>query len=85
MSRVNTASVKKSFNSILLFGAQGQLGAKLKSLLSSRGTVHALTEADLDLRDPKKLRVLSLQAKPSKKLNYRSRYFIQIHSIRMSF
>lgn len=61
---MNTASGKTSFNNILLFGANGQLGAKLKGLLSSRGTVHALTESALDLRDLNKLRALSLQAKP---------------------
>lgn len=64
MSRVNTVSPKNSFDNILLFGANGQLGTKLKSLLSSRGNVRALTETDLDLRDLPKLRALVVQAKP---------------------
>lgn len=64
MRRVITASGPKSFNSILLFGANGQLGTKLKSLLSTRGNVRALTVSDFDLRDLDKLRTLTLQAKP---------------------
>ena len=64
MSRENTTARQKSFNDILLFGSNGQLGTKLKSLLSSRGIVHALTESDLDLRDLNKLRALSLHARP---------------------
>lgn len=61
---MNTDSGRHSFNNILLFGANGQLGSKLKSLLSSRGVVRALTESDLDLRDLRKLRALVLQEKP---------------------
>ena len=64
MSRVSSEPRQKSFKNILLFGANGQLGAKLKSLLSSRGAVRALTESDLDLRDLQKLRTLALQARP---------------------
>lgn len=64
MSRVNTASGRKSFSNILLFGVNGQLGTKIRSLLSSRGTVRAFTESDLDLRDLNKLRTMSLQVKP---------------------
>lgn len=64
MTRVNTVPRPNFFSKIILFGANGQLGDKLNSLLSSRGTVHALTEPDLDLRDHQKLRTLVLQAKP---------------------
>lgn len=64
MSRENTAPRRSSFDNILLFGAKGQLGAKLKTLLASRGTVHALTESDLDLRDLNKLRAQAVQTKP---------------------
>ena len=49
---------------ILLFGANGQLGTKLKGLLAARGTVRTLTKSDLDLRDLTKLRALSWEAKP---------------------
>lgn len=58
------ASLPKKNLNILLFGANGQLGTKLKSLLAARGTVRALTEAELDLRDLTALRVLSLEARP---------------------
>lgn len=64
MSRVTSEPRQNPFKNILLFGANGQLGAKLKDLLSSRGNVRALTESDLDLRDLQKLRSLVLQAKP---------------------
>lgn len=64
MSRVTSELRQNSFKNILLFGANGQLGAKLKDLLSPRGTLHALTESDLDLRDLQKLHTLVLQAKP---------------------
>jgi len=49
---------------ILLFGAGGQLGSKLGSLLSARGTVRAVTHADLDLRDLPRLRTLIRESRP---------------------
>lgn len=50
---------------ILLFGANGQLGTKLKSLLAARGRVHAVDQAGLDLRDGVKLRALIRASQPA--------------------
>ena len=65
MSKAKTVLHKNPFTTILLFGAHGQLGTKLNSLLANRGPVRALGEAELDLRDLPKLRALALQAKPT--------------------
>ena len=54
-----------SFNRILLFGANGQLGSKLTSLLAGRGTVRAIGHAELDLRDLPTLRTLILDTQPA--------------------
>ena len=43
---------------ILLFGANGQLGTKLNTLLARKGTVRAVGHAELDLRDLTRLRAL---------------------------
>lgn len=50
--------------SILLFGANGQLGSKLKSLLAAKGAVRSVDTAELDLRDLPKLRALILDSCP---------------------
>ena len=50
---------------ILLFGANGQLGTKLKSLLATRGTVRAVGHAELDLRDLTTLRAFILGTNPA--------------------
>lgn len=50
---------------ILLFGANGQLGSKLKSLLAARGTVRAIAHSDLDLCDLARLRALILETNPT--------------------
>jgi dTDP-4-dehydrorhamnose reductase len=49
---------------ILLFGANGQLGHRLQTLLAARGTVRAIDQADLDLCDLEKLRSLVHESKP---------------------
>jgi len=54
---------------ILLFGANGQLGFKLKSLLACRGTVYAIGHAELDLRDLKKLKALIHDVNPALIIN----------------
>ena len=64
MSR-GTAGLHKDNRKILLFGANGQLGSKLKSLLAARGTVRAVGHSELDLRDLQKLRALILETKPA--------------------
>jgi len=55
----------KVSRNILLFGANGQLGSKLKGLLASRGTVRAIGHAELDLRDLPRLRAFILETKPA--------------------
>jgi dTDP-4-dehydrorhamnose reductase len=50
---------------ILLFGANGQLGSKLKSLLAAQGMVRAIGHAELDLRDLTTLRTLILETNPA--------------------
>lgn len=57
--------MQKNNRTILLFGANGQLGAKLKELLAARGTVRALGGSELDLRNLEKLRAMALQAQPA--------------------
>jgi len=54
-----------SFNRILLFGANGQLGSKLTSLLAARGNVQAVAHAEIDLRDLPTLRALILKTQPA--------------------
>ena len=49
---------------IVLFGAGGQLGTKLKSLLGARGSLRALDQADIDLCDLTRLRELLQEAQP---------------------
>ena len=49
---------------ILLFGANGQLGTKLNTLLATKGTVHAVGHAELDLRDLARLRTLIHDTNP---------------------
>jgi dTDP-4-dehydrorhamnose reductase len=60
-----TTGLQKNSRNILLFGANGQLGSKLKSLLAAQGVVRAIGHADLDLRDLSALRVLILEANPT--------------------
>jgi len=55
----------KNSRNILLFGANGQLGSKLKSLLAVKGTVHSVGHAELDLRNLPALRTLILETKPA--------------------
>lgn len=50
---------------ILLFGANGQLGTKLKNLLDARGRVRAVDQVDLDLRDADLLRALIRETDPA--------------------
>jgi dTDP-4-dehydrorhamnose reductase len=59
------AGLHNNSRTILLFGANGQLGAKLKSLLATRGIVRAVSHAELDLRDLTKLRTFIVEAKPT--------------------
>jgi dTDP-4-dehydrorhamnose reductase len=49
---------------ILLFGANGQLGTKLKDLLSSKGALRAVGSDDLDLRDLSVLRAFIREVRP---------------------
>lgn len=60
----NNSDLDISNRSILLFGANGQLGSKLKALLTRRGKLHAVGRAELDLRDLKKLRAFIQDRKP---------------------
>lgn len=50
------ASLHKNSHNILLFGAGGQLGTKLRTLLVATGQVDAVDQGDLDLRDLPRLR-----------------------------
>jgi dTDP-4-dehydrorhamnose reductase len=50
---------------ILLFGANGQLGTKLRDLLAAKGRVRAVDHAGLDLRDGAKLRALIRESRPA--------------------
>lgn len=58
------AGLHENSHNTLLFGANGQLGTKLNTLLARKGTVRAIGHADLDLRDLPKLRALLQDAKP---------------------
>ena len=58
------AGLHKNSHTILLFGANGQLGSKLKSLLAAKGAVRTVDTSELDLRDLPKLRALILDSSP---------------------
>jgi dTDP-4-dehydrorhamnose reductase len=49
---------------ILLFGANGQLGTRLRTLLTAHGPVRAVGHAELDLRDLVRLRALIRDVRP---------------------
>jgi dTDP-4-dehydrorhamnose reductase len=49
----------------LLFGANGQLGTTLKTLLAGKGAVRAVDQTDLDLRDLVALRAIIRETRPS--------------------
>lgn len=55
----------KNSGNILLFGAGGQLGTKLKTLLTARGIVRPLYQKDLDLRDHVRLRAVIHETRPA--------------------
>jgi len=55
----------RNHQNILLFGASGQLGTKLKTLLTSRGVVRPLDQKDIDLRDHARLRALIHETRPA--------------------
>jgi dTDP-4-dehydrorhamnose reductase len=59
------ADLHENSHNILLFGANGQLGTKLNTLLATKGTVRAVGHAELDLRDLPKLRTLILKTNPA--------------------
>jgi len=52
------ARLHKNSRNILLFGANGQLGSRLKTLLAVKGTLRTVDKSELDLRDLPKLRAL---------------------------
>jgi len=60
-----TAGLPDSNRNILLFGANGQLGTRLNTLLAAKGTVRAIGHAELDLRDLTKLRALIHETNPA--------------------
>jgi len=64
-----TAGLSDCYRNILLFGANGQLGTQLSTLLASKGKVRAVGHADLDLRDLAALRALIYEANPSLIIN----------------
>jgi dTDP-4-dehydrorhamnose reductase len=49
---------------ILLFGANGQLGSRLRTLLAAKGALRAFGQDDLDLRDLARLRSLIDDSRP---------------------
>ena len=49
---------------ILLFGVNGQLGTKLQALLSAKGSLRAVGQDDLDLRDLARLRAFIDENRP---------------------
>lgn len=49
---------------ILLFGANGQLGTRLKELLSVKGRLRTVGQDDLDLRELPRLRALITESRP---------------------
>lgn len=59
------AGLHKTSRKTLLFGANGQLGTKLNTLLTTKGTVRAIGHADLDLRDLATLRTLIHETNPA--------------------
>lgn len=59
-----TAGLHNDSRNILLFGANGQLGTRLRTLLMARGPVRAVGHAELDLRDLVRLRALVREARP---------------------
>ncbi len=59
------AGLHKDSRNILLFGANGQLGTKLNTLLATKGTVHAIGHSELDLRDLARLRARILETNPA--------------------
>jgi len=54
---------------ILLLGAHGQVGAALRPLLASLGTLTAWTRADLDLQQPAQIRARVLEVRPQLIIN----------------
>jgi dTDP-4-dehydrorhamnose reductase len=54
---------------ILLLGAHGQVGAALRPLLASMGTLTAWTRADLDLQQPAQIRARVLEVRPQLIIN----------------
>jgi dTDP-4-dehydrorhamnose reductase len=64
-----TTGLQKNNRNILLFGANGQLGSKLESLLAAQGVVRAIGHAELDLRDLSALRTLILETNPTLIIN----------------
>jgi len=60
-----TAGLPDSNRTILLFGANGQLGTKLHTSLATKGTVRAIGHAELDLRDLTGLRALVHETSPA--------------------
>jgi dTDP-4-dehydrorhamnose reductase len=54
---------------ILLLGAYGQVGAALRPLLASLGTLTAWTRADLDLQQPAQIRARVLEVRPQLIIN----------------
>lgn len=63
--KLRKAGLHKNSRNILLFGANGQLGTKLKSLLAAKGRVRAVDQTELDLRDGAKLRALIRESEPA--------------------
>ena len=59
------AGLHEHSRNILLFGANGQLGTKLNTLLATKGTVRAIGHADLDLRDLATLRTFMHETNPA--------------------
>lgn len=56
--------MKRGSGDTLLFGAGGQLGTRLETLLAARGPVRAVRHADLDLHDLERLRTLIRETRP---------------------
>src|SRR4030067_351968 len=59
------AGLHKNSRNIVLFGANGQLGTKLNTLLATKGTVRAVGHAELDLRDLARLRAFIHEKNPA--------------------
>ncbi len=56
-------------STVLLLGANGQLGTEFRALLQGKYAVHALTRAEADLSRPEQLRALVADLKPAIILN----------------